>query len=75
MSSKDILNEIIDYEAGILGLEQTVRMFGTLLESGTALALQGHYGRTAHRLIESGVLSSNGTVDEDVLAEWLEDIE
>jgi hypothetical protein len=45
---------IMDYEAGELGLEESVLLFQELIDTGLAWRLQGHYGRTAQRLIEDG---------------------
>lgn len=55
-------NEIMDYEAGELTHTETVELFGKLVRTGLAWKLQGHYGRTAHRLIEAGFLSPTGEV-------------
>lgn len=52
------LNElaaIIAYEDGDLSADETVALFQALIDSGLAWTLQGHYGRTARALIESGV--------------------
>ena len=45
---------IMDYEAGELELDDTLTLFQELIDTGLALRLQGHYGRTAQRLIEDG---------------------
>ena len=45
---------IMDYEAGDLELEDTLTLFQELIDTGLAWRLQGHYGRTAQRLIEDG---------------------
>ena len=50
---------IMDYEAGELGLEESVALFQELIDTGLAWRLQGHYGRTAQRLIEDGYCSYN----------------
>lgn len=49
------LDKIIAYEQGELTEEETIEMFQELINSGLAWSLQGHYGRTANALIQSGV--------------------
>lgn len=48
-------NDIIKYEHGELDYEDAIEMFQGLIDTGLAWRLQGHYGRTAMRLIEDGV--------------------
>jgi hypothetical protein len=48
------INKIIAYEQGDLSGEEVVALFQELIDSGLAWSLQGHYGRTAKALIESG---------------------
>jgi hypothetical protein len=50
----DQIDLIIKYEQGELGEEETIQFFQELINSGMAWKLQGHYGRTAHALIEAG---------------------
>lgn len=45
---------IIDYEAGVLSEEEVIEGFQQLIDNGIVWSLQGHYGRTAATLIESG---------------------
>jgi hypothetical protein len=56
------IDQIIDYEDGTLGVEDTVRLFADLVKTGMAWKLQGHYGRTAKALIEAGHISAEGEV-------------
>jgi hypothetical protein len=58
----DILNQIMDYEAGELELEDTIQLFAYLVATGMAWTLQGHYGSTAMHLIDSGLLDRNGVI-------------
>ena len=50
----DQLDQIIAYEQGDLSEEDTVTLFQSLIDSGVVWRLQGHYGRTARKLIEAG---------------------
>ena len=53
---------IMEYEAGDLSAEKTLELFSSLIKSGMAWSLQGHYGRTATALIEAGWLSREGEI-------------
>ena len=50
----DRVSMIIAYESGELSDEDTIKLFQALINDGTAWTLQGHYGRTAHSLIQAG---------------------
>jgi len=50
-----LLDRIIAYEQGELEDEQIVELFQTLIDNGMAWSLQGHYGRMAKSLIDSGI--------------------
>ena len=52
--SRDLLDQLIDYEDGALDDDECVELFQRLVDSGLAWTLQGHYGRTAVALIEAG---------------------
>ena len=58
----DLVGNIMAYEAGELDANGTLELFARLVKSGQAWSLQGHYGRTAHALIEAGWLDKNGNV-------------
>jgi hypothetical protein len=60
--TKDFLDQMMDYEMGLLNDYDTLEMFSGLVESGTAWSLQGHYGRTATALIEDGWLNRQGEI-------------
>lgn len=51
----DQIDKIIAYEQGELDDTKTIELFQELIDSGMAWKLQGHYGRTAMHLIESGL--------------------
>lgn len=48
------LGTIIAYENGALNEDETVALFQSLIDSGLAWKLQGHYGRTAEFFIRNG---------------------
>ena len=50
-----LVDQIIAYECDELDFNDTIKLFQQLIESGQAWQLQGHYGRTAMRLIEEGL--------------------
>jgi len=50
----DLTSKIIAYEQDELNEEETVELFQELIDNGMAWSLQGHYGRMATDLIESG---------------------
>ena len=56
--------DLFDYENGDLSEEETVMLFASLVRSGLAWSLQGHYGRTAAALIDAGLISPEGEVLE-----------
>jgi hypothetical protein len=52
----DLVDRIMAYEQGEMDQEQTVQFFQELIDDGLASHLQGHYGRTAVRLIKAGLV-------------------
>jgi hypothetical protein len=64
----NIVNLIIAFESGEMTTEEQIELFARLIKSGMAWTLQGHYGRTASYLIESGVIDRDGEINWDALA-------
>lgn len=58
------LSAILEYEQGELGPEKTMELFASLIKSGLAWRLQGHYGRTAQEFIERGYISDKGDITD-----------
>jgi hypothetical protein len=52
----DLTGQITEYELGQLDEEATLALFQRLVDTDLAWSLQGHYGRTAQRLIEAGLI-------------------
>lgn len=52
----NLLQQLTDYEDGVLSEAETLDMFQHLVDTGLAWSLQGHYGRTAARLLDEGIL-------------------
>jgi hypothetical protein len=52
----DLVDRIIAYEQGDMDQEEMVEFFQELVDDDLAFRLQGHYGRTAARLIEAGLV-------------------
>lgn len=48
-------SKIIAYENNEMTQEEVIEFFQELIDTGHAWRLQGHYGRTALRLIEYGL--------------------
>jgi hypothetical protein len=49
---------IMAYEAGELDADGERRLFQSLVDSGLAWKLQGHYGRTAAAMIKAGEITA-----------------
>ena len=49
-----VVNDIIDYESGDMVWDRLVAFFQSLIDTGLAWQLQGHYGRTAMELAREG---------------------
>jgi len=60
----DYIDKIIAYESGMLDGAGMVYLFAELIKNGMAWSLQGHYGRVASRLIDTGILTKDGDIDE-----------
>ncbi len=56
----DVVGAIMAYEQDELDDSKTVELFQHLVDTGMAWTLQGHYGRTAHAMLEAGVIKENG---------------
>jgi hypothetical protein len=64
--TKDFLDQMMDYEMGLLNDYDTLKMFSGLIKDNVIYSLQGHYGRTASALIEDGWLDRQGEILKDL---------
>lgn len=58
-----LVDDIIAYECGDLGEEETIQLFQKLIDTGLAWSLQGSYGRMAKALIIEGYCFVEGGVE------------
>lgn len=58
----DIVDKIMDFEAGTMSDNDTIEFFSELIKSGMVNHLQGFYGRTAAALIQQGYLDKSGKI-------------
>lgn len=58
----DVVSAIIEYEAGEMSEEDTLKLFSHLIKTGMAWTLQGSYGRAAKSMIDAGFLSQKGEI-------------
>jgi hypothetical protein len=56
------VRRLIDYEEGRLSGHEVLELFSEMIKSGLAWKLQGHYGRTAVKLIKSGYIDRGGNI-------------
>lgn len=54
------IDKLIAFENGELDEDEVNELFQQLVDSGLAWRLQGFYGRTAHDLIEAGLVTPKG---------------
>ena len=60
----NLVDFIIDYEAGLLSSEEIVKGFQHMIDTGIVWHLQGSYGRTAAYLIDAGLCHSVEFIEE-----------
>ncbi len=63
----DTVDKIIKYEQGLMEIDETVEFFGELVKTGICWQLQGHYGRTAVRLIDGDFIDRHGNILNETL--------
>ena len=60
--TKDLIDQIMDYESGELNDKETIEMFSNMVKTGNVWSLQGHYGRTAEAFIFNEILDKQGNI-------------
>lgn len=61
----DQIDKIIAYEQGGLSEKEMIELFQSLVDTGLAWSLQGHYGRTATQLINAGIITREKATNEN----------
>lgn len=56
------VTSIIAYESGELNESDTLLLFSDLIQTGLCWQLQGHYGRQATQLIDTGYIDKQGKI-------------
>ena len=64
---------ILQFETGTISEDNLILLFEDLIDSGMINNLQGHYGRTAERLIDVGLIGKDNTnlyiVTKDIICD------
>ena len=63
----DVTGSIIAYENGELSGIEIIKLFSTLVKNN--MVLQGSYERTTSDLIDAGILSQDGEINQDKINE------
>jgi len=64
VNAGNLLDFVLDYENGTISKGDYTRMFAYLIKTGQAWQMQSSlYGRPAHDLIESGVITKEGKIN------------
>lgn len=66
------IDAIIAYEQGELDPQGVIELFAEGIKTGMVWQLQGHYGRTAKALIQNGLISRDGTINQELFDELME---
>ena len=58
MEKYDVTGAIIDFESGMMeDVDDVIKLFQHLVDTGLAWQLQGSYGRLAESMIDNGVIT------------------
>jgi hypothetical protein len=63
----DMVGQMMAYEQGELGGEDTVQLLSQIVMQGMLRGLQGHYGRAASALMQQGIIDAQGNINEEAL--------
>ena len=61
-ATSSTVDKIMSYEQGDLNAKEATDLFSDLVRTGLAWRLQGHYGRTASRLVDGGFIDGHGKI-------------
>jgi hypothetical protein len=64
--TKDLIDQMMEYESGLLSDPETLEMFSTIVKEKMQYSLQGHYGRTVTSLIIDGWLDRHGQILKEI---------
>ena len=53
---RDTVADIMAFESGEMSEAEMIKMFQAMVNTGQVWGLQGSYGRTAHSLLEAGLI-------------------
>lgn len=65
--TRQLTKRLSDYESGNLNVDQVLDLYSVLIQNGMAWTLESKYGRMARHLIDSGSLTSDGTITHEHL--------
>ena len=57
MSGLNVVEQLVEYECGLLDGEGVLALFQELVDTGMAWKLQGSYGRMAEHLLDDGLIT------------------
>ncbi|MCP4486996.1 MAG: hypothetical protein GY820_06715 [Gammaproteobacteria bacterium] len=58
MKDYDVVSALMDFESGMMeDVDDVIKLFQHLVDTGIVWRLQGSYGRTAQTMIDSGVIT------------------
>lgn len=66
---RDLLDKIIAYEGGEMSDQEIINFFQELVLEEKLHGLQGHYGRTASRLVEHGYIKTKNEYEMQLVKE------
>lgn len=64
--TKDLVDQIMEYESGMLSDPEALEMFSTIVKEKMHNSLQGHYSRTVSELMLDGWLDDEGNILKDL---------
>lgn len=57
MSGLNVVEQLVEYECGLLDGEGVLALFQELVDTGMAWKMQGSYGRMAEHLLDEGLIT------------------